>query len=237
MNKFITVIKTVFLLAAVTALAGCSLTTRTLSTPTAVNQVFASTLAAAQTEAVQSVYIANTLAAAKTEAVQSVYQTLTQAAALTPSATLRPPTKTPRPTANKAKTNIAQTATKKAAATKKPTVSPTSGDYKCFITSEKPLSGDSITKGTNFDFKLTIRNDGTETWKPSTVDFIYLSGPKFQKSTNVVKLTADVLPGQSVKLSVDMAANSAKGTQNINWALEHGAGNFFCYAGITITIK
>jgi hypothetical protein len=237
MNKCFALLKAIFLLAAVTALAGCSLTTGALSNPTPDNQVFASTLAAARTEAVQTVVFVSTLAAAKTEAVQSVYQTLTQAAALTPSATLRPPTKTPRPTANKAKTNIAQTATKKAAATKKPTVSPTSGDYKCFITSEKPRSGDSITKGTNFDFKLTIRNDGTETWKPSTVDFVYLSGPKFQKTANVVKLTADVPPGKSVNLSVDMAANSARGTQNINWALEHGAGNFFCYAGITITIK
>lgn len=230
MNKFIVLIKAIFLLAAVTALAGCSLTTSALSTPTADSQVFASTLAAARTEAVQSVVFASTLAAAKTEAVQSVYQTLTQAA-LTPSATL------PQPTAKKTRTKLPPTATKKPAATKKPTVSPTSGDYKCFITSEKPLSGDSITKGTNFDFKVTIRNDGTETWKPSTVDFIYLSGPKFQKTTNVVKLTADVLPGQSVNLSVDMAANSAKGTQNINWALEHGAGNFFCYAGITVMIK
>jgi hypothetical protein len=220
MKKFISTIKILFLLAAITALAGCSLTTRALSTPTTGSQVFASTLAAAQTEA-----------------VQSVYKTLTQAAALTPSATLPPPTKTARPTADKTKTKIAQTATKKAAATKKPTLSPTAGDYRCFITSEKPLNGDSITKGTNFDFKVTIRNDGSETWKPTTVDFIYLSGPKFQKTTDVVKLTADVLPGQSVKLSVDMAATSAKGTQNINWALEHGTGTLFCFVGITVTIK
>jgi hypothetical protein len=65
---------------------------------------------------------------------------------------------------------------------------------------------------------VTLKNDGTATWKPTTVDFTYLSGPKFQKISSTIKLTRDILPGESVKLLVDMAATSAKGTQNINWA-------------------
>jgi hypothetical protein len=176
----------------------------------------------------------STVAAAQTEAVQSVYQTLTQGAALTPSATPPALTDTVQPT-SKSKTQLAPTATKKFAATKKP--SPTVNPYHCFITTVSPLSGSSITKGKNFDFKVTFRNDGSETWTPSTVDFTYLSGPKFQKSSSTIKLSKDILPGQSVKLQVDMTANSARGTQAINWALEQGNGIYFCYVGITLTVK
>jgi ribosomal protein S10 len=220
MHKLFSAIIRIFLLSALMALAGCNLLTEGLHVSTPTSNVLISTVAAAQTEA-----------------VQSVYKTLTQAAALTPSATLPPLTATSQPTVEKSKTKIASTATKKVAATKKPAPSPTSNAYKCAITSLSPTSGTSITKGKNFDLKVTFRNDGTETWKPTTVDFIYLSGPKFQKTSNVIRLKEDVIPGQSVKLLVEMAATSAKGTQNINWALEQGTGVLFCYVGVTVTIK
>ena len=220
---FITMIKIILLpaLAALVALAGCNLPAMGLPHASASSTATANAMVA-------------TVAAAQTEAVQSVYQTLTQAAGLTPSATLSALTATAQPTL-KSKTKLAATATKKAAATKAP--SPTVNPYHCFITSVSPLSGSSISKGKNFDLKVTFRNDGSETWTPATVDFVYLSGPKFQKSSSTVKLTGDILPGQSVKLVVDMTANSSRGTQAINWALEQGSGAFFCYVGITVTIK
>ena len=84
---------------------------------------------------------------------------------------------------------------------------------------------------------MTLRNDGSATWKPATVDFVYLSGPKFQKNSSTIYLTKDILPGQSVKLLVDMVATSARGMQNINWALEQGSGAYFCYVGVTVKIK
>jgi Ig-like domain from next to BRCA1 gene len=237
MNKLFSATIKIFLLAALIALAGCNLPVKDRRTPTPGSMVLTSTVAAAQTEA-----------------AQSVYQKLTQSAALTPSATLQPtptetsqptptktslptPTKTSQPTVKITITQIIPTATKKITATKKPEASPTSNAYKCAITSLNPLSGASITKGSNFDLKVTFRNDGTETWKPTTVDFIYLSGPKFQKSSDVIKLPTNVLPGQSVNLLVDMAANSAKGTQNINWGLEQATGALFCYVGVTVIIK
>ena len=224
MHKLFSAIGRIFLLSALMALAGCNLPAVGLppvSTPT--SNVFN-----------------GTVAAARTEAVQSVYQTLTQAA-LTPSATLPPLTATVPPAGLNSQTPIAPTptGTKKATATKKPAPSPTAtaNAYKCFITSLSPTSGTSITSGKNFDLKVTFRNDGTATWKPGTVDFTYLSGPKFQKTSSTIHLTKDVLPGQSVKLLVDMAATSAKGTQNINWALEQSTGAYFCYVGVTVRIK
>ena len=218
MHKLFSAIIRIFLLSALMSLVGCNLLTGGLHVSTPTSNVLIGTVAAAQTEA-----------------VQSVYKTLTQVAALTPSATFSPLTATSQPTVEKSNTQIASTATKKVAATKKP--SPTANAYKCFITSLSPTSGTSITKGKNFDLKVTFRNDGTATWKPATVDFIYLSGPKFQKTSNTIKLTKDVLPGQSVKLVVNMAATSARGTQSINWVLEQRTGAFFCYVGVTITIK
>jgi len=223
MHKYFFVIIRFFVLSALLALAGCNLPAVGLprvSTPTS------------------SVFI-NTLAAAQTEAVQSVYQTLTQAAVLTPSATLPPLTATVQPAGSKSLTQNAPTATKKATATRKPAPSPTAtpSAYQCFITSLSPTSGTSITRGKNFDLKVTLKNDGSATWTPSTVDFTYLSGPKFQKTASTIDLTKDILPGQSVKLLVDMAATSDKGTQNINWALEQSTGAYFCYVGITVKIK
>ena len=217
MHKLFSAIVKLFLLLALMALASCNLPAlgKPVSTPTA------------------SVFI-NTLAAARTEAVQSVYQTLTQAA-LIPSATPALTVTVP-PAVKKSKTPAAPAATRTAAPTKKP--SPTPNAYKCFIASVSPTSGTSITSGKNFDFKVTLKNDGTATWKPATVDFTYLSGPKFQKTTSTEKLTGDILPGESVKLLVDMAATSSKGTQNINWALELNNGaSYFCYVGITVKIK
>ena len=77
MHKLFSAIVRICLLSALMALAGCDLPAlgNPVSTPTA------------------SVFI-NTVAAAKTEAVQSVYQTLTQAAVLTLSATPPPLTVT-----------------------------------------------------------------------------------------------------------------------------------------------
>jgi hypothetical protein len=219
-HKLFSAIVGICLLSALMALAGCNLPAggNSVSTPTS------------------SVFI-STLAAARTEAVQFVYLTLTQAAALIPSATLPPLTATVQPVVKKTRTPIAPTptGTKKAAAANTP--SPTANAYHCFITSLSPTSGTSITKGKNFDLKVTFINDGSATWKPSTVDFTYLSGPKFQKSSSTIKLTQDILPGQSVKLVVDMAATSEKGTQAINWALEQPTGAYFCYVGVTVRIK
>lgn len=226
MNKYFSTIKTIFLLAAIIALAGCSPQTGALSTPTVDSQVFASTVAAIQTEA-----------------AQTVYQTLTQSAALTPSATLPPPptdtlqaTNTPLPTAAPSNTPIPATATLATPATQVPTAIPTQGAYQCAITALKPASGTSFTKGADFDLNVTFKNIGSETWDDNSVDFTYLNGAKFQKKVNAIDLPANVDPGDSINLIVDMVANTETGTQNATWGLVH-SGSSFCSVGIRVIVK
>jgi drug/metabolite transporter superfamily protein YnfA len=209
----------IFLLAALVALVGCNLPLKTLRTPTPVSKSLTSTVAAA-----------------RTQTAQAVNKKPTQTEALVPSATLASPTETTQPTVEMSITESLPTATATVTVTQTPEASPTSGAFKCGITALYPGSGTELAKGSSFDFKVTFRNDGAETWKKAAVDFRYLSGPKFQKSTDVVKLPKDVAPGETVNLLVDMAATSAKGTQNINWALEH-AGALFCYVGVSVIIK
>ena len=225
MNQFISTIKILFLLAAIIALAGCSRQTGALSTPTADSQVFASTVAAIQTEA-----------------AQSVYAQLTQSAALTPSATLLPPTDTPQvtdtplPMVVPSNTPIPATATLSTPPTQVPTVIPTQGAYQCSITALKPASGTSLTKGTDFDLNATFKNTGSETWDDNSVDFAYLNGAKFQKKVDAIDLPANVDPGDSINLIVDMVANTETGTQNATWGLVH-SGSSFCYVGIRVIVK
>jgi hypothetical protein len=219
MDKLISTAVKLILLAAIIALAGCNLPAGTRGTPTPVSKSRTSTAAAAQTAT-----------------AQAVNRKLTQTAAAVPSATLPPPpTDTPPlPTLDLSITEVPPTASATPTATEQ--AQPTANAYKCGITFISPASGSEIKKGSSFDFKVTFRNDGSATWKPSTVFYIYLSGPKFQKGASEVKLTSDVAPGQLVTLTVDMAANSATGLQNINWGLENNA-KIFCYAGVSIVVK
>jgi hypothetical protein len=226
MQRNLPTIKILFLLVTIIALAGCSPATGALSTPTLDPQVFASTVAAIQTKA-----------------AQSVYAQLTQSAALTPSATLPPPptdtpqdTDTPLPTVAPTFAPIPATATLAIPPTQRPTASPTQGAYQCAITALKPASGTSLTKGNDFDLNVTFKNIGSETWDDNSVDFAYLNGAKFQKKVDAFDLPANVDPGDSINLIVDMVANTETGTQNATWGLVH-SGSSFCSVGIRVIVK
>ena len=225
MHKLFSTAIKIFLLAALMALAGCNLPVK----------------APLRTLTPDLKRLTSTVAAARTQTAQAVLKKPTSTMALIPSATLPPPTETPQPTIELSITeslpNATATATAKITATKTPEASPTSGAYKCAVTALSPGSGTELAKGSSFDFKVTFRNDGAETWKPTTVDFRYLSGPKFQKTTDVVKLPMNVNPGESVNLLIDMAAKSDTGPQNINWGLEQTTGALFCYVGVSVIIK
>jgi hypothetical protein len=221
MHKLFSTIIKISLLAALISLAGCNLPVK----------------AALGTVTPDPRRLTSTVAASQTKTAQAVLKKPTSTMALIPSATLPPPTETPQPTIELSITESLPTATATVTATQTPEASPTSGAYKCAVTALSPGSGTELAKGSSFDFKVTFRNDGAETWKPTTVDFRYLSGPKFQKTTDVVKLPKNVNPGESVNLLVDMAAKSDTGPQNINWGLEQNTGALFCYVGVSVIIK
>jgi hypothetical protein len=89
--------------------------------------------------------------------------------------------------------------------------------------------------GVDFDFKVTLRNSGTETWTDDNVDFAYLSGTKMQESVNSRDLTSDVSPGSETTFIVDMLAPVDTGTYSAVWALLN-SGNSFCTITISIVV-
>jgi hypothetical protein len=223
MNTRISIKWQAVLLAAVIALASCSPLRAEPATPTIDSQMITSTVAAVQTEAVQSAYdqLTQTAAAAPTDTP-------------TPQATDTPlPTETPVPTQAPV---ILPTATFAPPATQRPTSSPTQSAYQCSITSLKPAAGASINEGTDFDLNVTFKNIGTETWDDNAIDFKYLSGAKFQDSADAVDLSEAVSPDDSISLVVDMVAKTGTGTQSATWGLVR-SGASFCNVTISINVK
>jgi hypothetical protein len=183
--------------------------------------------------------ITSTVAAIQTEAAQTVYAQLTQTAEAAPTATQPPPpTDTPLPTDTPVPTlaPVIPTATYAPPPTHRPTAVPTQGEYQCAITSLKPASGTSYSKGADFDLNVTLKNVGTETWDDNNVDFAYLSGAEFQKKADSIDLPNNVDPDDSINLIVDMVADAETGTQTATWGLVR-SGVSFCAVTVSIVVK
>ena len=215
---YLTIIK-IFLSISLLSLLGCNAQATaapTIAAPTVDPQVFASTVSAA-----------------KTEAVQTVYAQLTQAATPT-----QPPTNTPTPTETSTMTPVPPTLvpTKVIVLAWTSTVSPTQGAYQCSITSLAPKSGETLAKESDFDLAVTLKNIGTEEWSTDNVDFKYLSGAKFQKRVDALDLPSNVAPGDSIDLIVDMTANTGTGVHDAAWGLALSSTPF-CTVNIHVNIK
>jgi hypothetical protein len=190
--------------------------------------------------------VAGTVSAVQTAAVQTVFAQFTQSAELTPSATLTPqPSSTPQETNTLLPTNTLQPSTTPSSTPVTPTPTrtyipatavPTQGAYQCSITSLSPTSGTTLTDGVDFDLNVTLTNTGTKTWSHTSVDFQYLSGAKFQKRVDAIDLTKDIDPGKSVKLIVDMLANTGTGTQSALWSLVRSGLNF-CQVNVRVIVQ
>lgn len=198
--------------------------------------------------------MAATISAAQTEAVQTVYAQLTQSAALTPSVTPTvPSTATPLPTiaplpaiaTQQPQAPAAPAASNppsggnvpvQPAPTAAPTITSTPSAYQCSITSLSPSAGATYDEGEDFDLNVTIKNTGTETWSGDNMDFDYISGAEFQEDADAVDMPNDVKPGDSVDLTVDMAASEDPGDYTAVWGLVY-SGTAFCNVTLSITIE
>jgi hypothetical protein len=203
-----------FLLISLLSLLGCNAQPTPL--PTVDPQIFASTLSAA-----------------KTEAVQSVYTQLTLAVTPTP-----PPTNTPLPTETMTMTPVppTQVPTKVIIVTAAPTLVPTQGAYQCSITNLQPNIGANLPNGSDFDLSVTVKNIGTQNWSRNGVDFEYLSGAKFQSKTSAIDLPSDVGPGNSITLVIDMNAKTGTGSQTTTWGLVQ-ASSTFCTVDVQVNVQ
>ena len=80
------------------------------------------------------------------------------------------------------------------------------------------------------------KNVGTSTWDKASIDFAYISGSKFQAKFDVIDLPADVSPGNSVELTIDMLAPKDPGSYQTIWALRQGT-IVFCYVSLNIVVN
>lgn len=218
-------LKTIMLLFLTATLAACNFPGAATPAPT---QDAAITLDAVRTQAAQTVEaeIANR-ASPTSPATATLAPTATEIPSSTPAPSFTPVnTLPPLPTA----TNTFIPAT----ATITPTSTPT--DYNCSITSVSPASNAQFSKREDFDGRWTVKNTGTQTWVANDVDYRYVSGEKMQKIKDVYDLKADVKPGESVDVIVDMLAPDSTGTFKTTWSLARNSNNF-CTLSITIVVK
>ncbi len=184
--------------------------------------------------------IATAVAAAQTQAAETVVAQITQEALLNPSPTptTPPPTEVPTatptvyvlPTATPTRVVVIATAVI-------PTLTPTPTAIGCKLQSQSPANGTTMDPGFDFDGKWTIKNTGTSTWDKSSIDFKYLSGTKFQKFYDVIDLPEAVASGDTVDLVIDMKAPSTSGTYTATWSLVGGTKGNWCQVGLTIKVK
>lgn len=145
----------------------------------------------------------------------------------------------PTPTA----TTVPATATATQVPTKTPvpatataTATPTLTTYQCSVVSSSPVSGTTMVYRYDFDGRWTFKNTGTEKWELGSVDFVYISGTKFQKYHDVVDISKTVAKGETVEFIVDMLSPDKPGTYTATWGLRRGT-LIFCKVDLQIIVK
>lgn len=230
-------LKKIFSLVILFLVVGCNLPTAALATDVPEtpegedSSDIASTISAAQTQAVEMAFLSLTQTSASYQAATvTLRPSSTSNASATPIASFTPPpTITPPPPI----TNTpVQAAAPIVIVTSAPSLTPTKSAYQCKITSLSPSYNQRLTRGVDFDLRVTLENTGTETWESGDMDFKYISGAQFQTYVDILDLKVDVNPGDDVSFLVDMAATTSTGSQSARWRL----GNFCTvYIGIYVT--
>ena len=80
--------------------------------------------------------------------------------------------------------------------------------------------------GTAFTKTWQLKNIGTCPWKKDTYAAVFASGDQMG-APGVVPLTADVVPGATVNITVNMTAPSAPGHYVGNWEMRNATGGLF----------
>ncbi len=191
----------------------------------------ASTISAAQTQAVEMAFLSLTQTSSSYEvATVTLRPSSTSNASATPVASFTPPpTITPPPLI----TNTpVQASAPIVVVTAAPSLTPTKSAYQCKIASISPAYNQKLSRGVDFDLRVTLENTGTETWESGNMDFKYISGARFQTYVDALDLKVDVDPGDDVSFVVDMAATTGTGSQSARWRL----GDFCTvYFGVYVT--
>jgi hypothetical protein len=107
--------------------------------------------------------------------------------------------------------------------------------FDCSLVSRNPDNGAVFNPGQNFTESWKVKNNGSEKWLSSTVDFIFASGENMS-SISGYDLPTSVNPGGTITLSVSMTAPASTGTHKTTWALRAGKSQF-CTVSLSITVQ
>jgi hypothetical protein len=153
-------------------------------------------------------------AAIQTEAALTVAAQLTAAPAVT--ATL---TNAPFPTLSPA------TATVQPVTQAPPATATTACDKGAYVSDITYPDNTTVDTGTSFTKTWQLRNDGSCSWTTSYA--LVFAGGDSMGGPAAQALTANVNPGQTVNVSVDLTAPATNGTYKGNWALRNASGVVF----------
>ena len=180
------------------------------------------------------------------DAMKTAIGEITQQAQLNPSATNTftplPPTNTsiPSPTPITPTTTFTEVPPTETplppTATTTPTVTPTRSDFNCQLVSSSPPVNQVYPQGGDFDGRWTIKNTGSEVWDKDKVDFLFISGTRFQEHVDKLDLTSNVNKGDSINFIIDMLAPRLAGTYSATWGLKKD-DVLFCSVFIQIIVK
>lgn len=163
-----------------------------------------------------------------TQAFQTVQANLTEAVARTPSVTPTiPATATSAPTASNTPAPVTPTSTT-SAATATATTAPVSNCNQASPGSPIDVTIPDDTEmapGQAFTKTWRLVNAGTCTWN-SDYQAVFFSGDQMSAPSSV-PLEGSVAPGETVDISVDMAAPAEAGTFQGNWKLRNASGQLF----------
>ncbi len=180
------------------------------------------------------------------DAMKTAVAEITTQAQLNPSATftftLPPPTSTFTPSSTPVTPSATNTAVPPTftplppTSTTTPTTTPTRSDFNCQVVSISPPQNQVYTPGGDFDGRWSFKNTGSEIWDKDKIDFIYISGTKFQEHVDKLDLSANVNKGDSVEFIVDMLAPTTAGSYSATWGLTKD-NVVFCSASIQIIVR
>ena len=85
--------------------------------------------------------------------------------------------------------------------------------------------GSYVAPGTTFTKTWRIRNNGTTTWT-TKYQLVFVSGTQMTNQS-AVNLPYNVMPGQTVDISIQMTAPTATGTYKSSWMLRNESGSQF----------
>jgi hypothetical protein len=220
MNK----IRSIVLVLVTILLAACTLGDGQQPAPT---QDISQTLAAARTEAAQTVAAelasqptatAPTIATATLAPTATELPAATQAPSFTPADTLAP---TPAATNTRAPVSNA-------------TAIP--ADYQCSVSDVSPAFLAEFAPRGEMDGKWTVKNTGKQSWGSVDVDVAHISGTNMAQYDDTYNLSKSVAPGESITIVVDLLAPADTGTFKTTWGLVRGTSTF-CTLNLTIVVK